>query len=462
MKRLTWLCLTLLTLGALASCGRQGATGKGVAMAEADAGITALEAKAQQFLDLLTRGDYSAAAKQFDAAMKSAMPADKLREAWESLQSQAGSYKRLTGKRTEEQAGYQVVLLTLEFEKATLDMKVVYDSEGKVSGLWFVPSADQSKYEAPGYVKPDAFCERESTVGGGEWKLPATLTLPVGKGPFPAVVVVQGSGPQDRDETIGPNKPFKDLAQGLASHGIAVLRYEKRTRQYPQQMAALQSITVKEEVVDDAAAAVELLRRTDGIDPKRVCVLGHSLGGMLAPRIAEAAPGVAGLIIMAGSTRPLGKVILEQVRYIASLSGPLTDEQKRRIEELEKQVQRVDSPDLSPQTPASELPLGVPASYWLDLRDYHPAQAAAKLHIPILILQGGGDYQVTEKDFEGWRQALRSRPNVEFELYPDLNHLFMEGKGKATPAEYEQPGHVAEKVVTDIVTWVKEARLADI
>ncbi len=133
-------------------------------------------------------------------------------------------------------------------------------------------------------------------------RLPGTLSLPLGNGPFPAVVLVHGSGPNDRDETIGPNKPFRDLAHGLASRGTAVLRYEKRTKQHPILMSLTRSsVTVKEETIDDAVAAVEVLRNHNKIVPNRIFVLGHSLGGMLIPRIAKAEAGIAGLRPGAGS-----------------------------------------------------------------------------------------------------------------------------------------------------------------
>ena len=133
-------------------------------------------------------------------------------------------------------------------------------------------------------------------------------------------MLVHGSGPNDRDETLGPNKPFRDLAWGLADRGIAVLRYDKRTSVYGGKMAGNKNLTVREETIDDALLAVKLLRGRPDIDPKRIFILGHSLGGMVAPRIGADDPSLAGLIILAGATRPLPDVAREQLEYIASLS----------------------------------------------------------------------------------------------------------------------------------------------
>jgi dienelactone hydrolase len=192
--------------------------------------------------------------------------------------------------------------------------------------------ADSSKFE-----------EKEIQIGKGIWQLPGTLSLPKGAGPFPVVILVHGSRPNDGDETIGPNKPFRDLAHGLASRGIAVLRYEKRTEQHPVVMAmSVNNITVKEETIDDAVAAVEVLASEKKIS--RIFVLGHSLGGMLLPRIGKAAPKVAGFISLAGSTRPLEDLVLEQTKYI--LDGKDQD----KLREIERQVAKVKSPKLSENT----------------------------------------------------------------------------------------------------------------
>ncbi len=179
----------------------------------------------------------------------------------------------------------------------------------------------------------------------GNGFLPGTLTIPKDNGPFPAIVLVHGSGPNDRDETIGPNKPFRDLAWGLASRGIAVLRYEKRTKVYglklSQDKKLAASLTVNEETIDDAISAVGLLRTIDKIDSQKIFVLGHSLGGMMIPRIASRNPRVAGFIIMAGTTGKIEEAILEQTRYIFSLQGILTEEARKKLKELEELVAKV-------------------------------------------------------------------------------------------------------------------------
>ena len=312
-----------------------------------------------------------------------------------------------------------------------------------------------SAAKPPAYVKPGTFREVDVTVGAGEWALPGTLSLPQGEGKHPALVLVHGSGPNDRDETVGPNKPFRDLAGGLASRGIAVLRYDKRTQVHGAKMlAAIDRLTVKEETVDDAVEAVALLSRTPGIDPEKIFVLGHSLGGMLIPRIGARGPRVAGYVIMAGTARPLQEVYLEQMRYLLSLHSEITAKDREVIAEVERQNARVADPEQLASAAPDDLPLGLSAAYWKDLEGYRPAEAAKSIERPLLILQGERDYQVTMADLALWKAALGSRKDVTFRTYPKLNHLFIEGEGKPTPAEYSNAGNVSPVVVEDIATWI--------
>lgn len=409
------------------------------------------------FVSSCARGDFVEATKRFDSTMKGAMPTDKLEETWNSLLSQAGPFLRRNAFRMQQAEGYDIVFVTCEFEKMSLDVKVVFNDKQQIAGLWFVPAQPEAEYDVPAYIDPDAFKEQEVTVGTGEWELPGTLSIPPGDGPFPAVVLVHGSGPHDRDESLGPNKPFRDLAGGLASRGIAVLRYEKRTKEHAGKLLAIKDqLTVMEETIEDALAAASLLRETDRINGDRVFILGHSLGAMLAPRIGTFDTDLAGLVILAGPTRPMEDLIVEQVNYVLALDGSISEREKEQLEKLERAVARVKDPALIATSSSSELPLGIPPAYWLDLHGYRPEETAEELNMPILILHGERDYQVTMEDFEGWKRALAGEENVRLTSYPSLNHIFMEGEGKSTPDEYFEPGHVAIAVINDIAAWIKK------
>ncbi len=419
-----------------------------------------VEAKALALVNNLIKSDYAAARADFDKTMLDVLPESDLKEVWESLPAQTGAFKEIGGVRSDEKDQYRIIFVTCAFENAAIDVRVVFDPDGKIAGLFFQPAqagANSSiPYNPPSYVQQNAFEEKDVTVGSGEWALPGTLTLPTGSGPFPAVVLVHGSGPNDRDETIGPNKVFKDLAWGLASRGVAVLRYDKRTYAYAAKFdeRAVKSLTVQGEVIDDALAALQLLLNREEIDPQRVFLLGHSLGATLAPLIALQNNEIAGLILLAGTTRPLEDITLEQVEYLANLDEEVSREEQNQIQTLKTQVARVKSLNLTTDSAASDMPLNIPPAYWLDLREYNPAETASALTVPMLVLQGERDYQVTMSNYAGWQQALSGRENVSFKSYPSLNHLFISGTGLPNPQEYNTAGHVAEEVIIDIANWI--------
>ncbi len=409
---------------------------------------------AEAFFACLVAEDYAGAVAYFDSAMKKAMPAAKLKETWENLQSQAGPYLREAGKREDTIEGYDVVYITGVFQAAQIDIRLVFNQAKRITGLWFLSAEDGKSYTPPAYSDKNKFTDQSVVVGAPGWELPGTLTVPAGPGPYPAVVLVHGSGPNDRDESIGPNKPFRDLAEGLATRGIAVLRYEKRTKEHAARMAKEEALTVWEETINDALSAVTAIKSNDLIDPSRIYVLGHSLGGMLAPRIGAGVQGLAGLVVLAGPGRPLEDLVSEQYNYLANLDGFISAAEEAELMRLEAQSARVKDAGLSEKTTSSDLPLGLPASYWLDLRDYKAPQAAKELTLPLMVLQGERDYQVTMEDFAVWHEVLSARPDVTCKSYPSLNHLFMEGEGLSTPGEYLLLSHVAEEVIEDIAGWL--------
>jgi uncharacterized protein len=312
-----------------------------------------------------------------------------------------------------------------------------------------------------------AFDERELDVapapGRDEPGLDATLTLPRAEpsdadAPArrpPIVVLVPGSTPRDRDETVGPNKPFRDLAWGLGARGIAVLRYQRhRAAGAAPPDAARPDATLDQESVDDALAAVRVARGLGTIDSRRIVVLGHSLGGTAVPRIARRDEHIAGFVVMAGATRPLEDVLLGQLRYVAELDGTVSEREQAVLDKLAAEVARVKTLTTSSALAPCELPLGQPVGYWLDLRAKPAGELLRAERRPFLVLHAARDYQVTAEDLGGWRQALAADPRASFREYPALNHLFMVGSGPSTPSEYQRPGHVAAEVVSDVADWV--------
>lgn len=416
-------------------------------------------------LALAREGRFDAIFDRLAAPLQSLVSADALREAWDAELRRCGAVVSV-GEPLEEpvNAGVVVVKIPVSCQHGGLTLVVPVAEGGVLAGIQLAPpdgAVPTASWAPPAYVDPSAFAEREVTLGSGTLAVPGTLSLPAATGRHPAVVLLAGSGPLDRDGTFGPNKPLKDLAWGLASRGIAALRFDKVTFAHREVLRKVDGFTLTDEYVPAALAAAEELRREPSIDADRVFLAGHSLGGTAAPRVAAADGAVCGVVILAGGASPLHRSIVRQLRYLASLDEASAATAEPAAAVLERQADLIDSDRLSLSTPASDLPFGTPASYWLDLRSYDPVASARTLRGPILIVQGGRDYQVTvDDDLARWQAGLAGRPEVTVRVYPTANHLLARGSGPLTPAEYDMPQHVDPEVLADIAHWLTTAGAA--
>jgi len=295
---------------------------------------------------------------------------------------------------------------------------------------------------------------------GSDFPLDGKLTLPDGAdGPVPAAILVHGSGSTNMDEKIMANRPFRDLAEGLTARGIAVIRYDKRSFVHGRKLIKIPGFTVFDETIEDVLFAAALLRNDERINKDQVFMIGHSMGGMLAPRIDIQGGDFAGLIIMAGTPRRLEDVLFEQIdEVLASYKGLthyLAGKQKAGLEK--KLAGLYDMDDEKAKT--IKVMGGTSVYYFKDLGEPDVPAYLAKTKKPILVLHGEKDAQVrTDKDFEKYKELLAGRDNAFFRLYPDLNHLFMPsayGDLKNLKKEYKIPGKVAEYVIDDIAAFIK-------
>ncbi|WP_049994824.1 alpha/beta hydrolase family protein [Halapricum salinum] len=325
-------------------------------------------------------------------------------------------------------------------------------SEPTTDGTTDRPETDTRGGDLPSYADRAAYTEESlSLEATEECSLGATLTLPEGDGAVPGVVIVHGSGPNDRDGTVGPLQPYRDLAVGLASRGIAVLRYDKRTFACQQSIDPT-AFTIDDVVTEDVLTAVSRLREQPRVDREDIVVVGHSLGGALAPRVASRDGGLAGIALLAANARPLPDLIVDQTRYALERDGELTDAERRRLEQTRALAERLRTADIGDE----EVLAGGGEPFWRSLAEYDQVETATAIETPILLAQGERDRQVTvADDLSRWRDTLGDRTDVRIHTYPGLNHYFVDGAGALETGGQPEDGFVAESLIADLADWIE-------
>jgi dienelactone hydrolase len=411
-------------------------------------------------LQLARNGQFAEIREMFAPQLRALVAPEVLASAWTAEIDRLGEVTLVGDPVCNTQAGSTVVRIPVTFDHGALNLVVSVSETGWLMGLNLTPDGPPEVAEPwspPSYAQSDNFKEIEVMVGAEPLAVPGTLSFPQLVTSVPAVVFLAGSGPSDRDETIGACKPLKDLAWGLASLGIASLRFDKVTFAHPKEVSARSNFTLVDEYLTDAAAAIRVLREQANVDATRVFVLGHSLGGTVAPRVASLDPSLAGVVILAGGTQPLQWAIVRQIQYLASLDPATRAASQATIDVLSRQARVVDDPALLASAQPSDLPFGVASSYWMDLNEYRPAQVARTLMMPLLILQGGRDYQATlSEDYAGWKAGLDGKDNVTFQVFDVDNHCFLPGTGPSSAQDYDSLQHVDRDVVTLIAKWLDD------
>ncbi len=408
--------------------------------------------RADSFFDSMDKGNFEEAHGFFDESVKGQITSDELKLFWLRLGNSLGSYQSVDGAKNSIKGDYFQVILTCGFSKGTQTFTFVFNKTEKLVGFFVTPVAANAEYVAPVYADTTLYKETEINIKFEGGQMAGVFTSPKNASSFPVVIMVHGSGPSDMDETVGPNKPFKDLAAGLAAKGIGSIRYVKRSMIYPRLFN--KAFTVKEEVIDDALSAISLANTLPGVNKSQIYLLGHSLGGMLAPRIATFAPTLNGIILAAAPARKLSDMISEQNTFIYKSSGDTSTAGKQQFTQSSIEIDKSRLLKLGDIAPDSII-LGAPAAYWIDLNNYDQLATSKNIKNRILILQGGNDFQVSVQDLNIWRTTLAANKNASFKLYPDLNHLLSTQKEKGNGAQYRIPANVNADLISDISVWIK-------
>ena len=285
-----------------------------------------LSADANKFVEELASGNYSDAKKNhtYTFVMNMFTGEKTLKTIWETLIKQYGEFVGIYEYEYETITNFESIIIKVAFDTKSVDFKVTYDAETlKISGLHYSPNADKPELAGADVPQlPEGVLEKSFHIGSQGLKLPAILTYPDGDGRYPLVILVHGSGPNDANESVGRQAPFRDIAWGLAQQGIAVLRYDKRTLVYPDMFDA--DATVEQETVEDAMIAAITAQTMQEVMADKIFILGHSLGGTMIPRIAQVTPEASGFIMMGAAVTPLHELMVEQYEYIFNLDGKLT------------------------------------------------------------------------------------------------------------------------------------------
>jgi len=410
------------------------------------------EETARLLVDRLYDDRYESAYEMFAERYRSSVSPGLLERVRLGLDGAGGPFQGLSVEETGVRSGLETVQLELDLERATAPMRVSTTADATLAG--FVLNGE---YERASYADTEAFEATEHALEPPGCQLGATVTRPTtGVGDadteaVPGAVIVHGSHPTDRDATIAANAPYRDIAEGLASQGVATLRYDKRS--FACNVPAAER-TVDRVTVEDALHAVEWFREQEGIRADGVVAVGHSLGGMMAPEIARRDGDLAGIAGLSAPARELRAAFLDQIEYLADVGdlefqrvAEQRDVWRRQAEQLENDNYVED-----------ETLLGLPGAFWRSIEDYDPVETATALDRPQSYYQGGRDYQVTlEDDFAAWEAAFGDDPSVSLSSYPPLDHVLLPGEGPSVPQAYAVPNEVSASLVSDLASWIRNA-----
>ncbi len=410
--------------------------------------------RSEAVLDQFIKNDFLAIYKQIDTSVSKKADSASIARNWSIALKQNGLFVKRLKAESGKSGNFITYNQICQFEKKQVNFRLIWGENDMIRVYVFAPVDERPKYSDPKYFNPAAAKEKKVLIVSGQYRIPGFLAVPNTSGKHPLVILVHGSGPNDKDETFGPLKPFKDLSAGLTSQGIAVLRYEKRTRIYtPKMIHDKPNYTVKEEVLEDIQKAIEVAKKDTSIDTNRIYIAGHSFGGMLLPRIAKENPSIKGLIYLTANARKLEDLFFAQAEYLAN---EVTDSEKKNqlIASAKSDRDKIKALTTSAATDSSKI-FDSPASLWYDLNQYDQVATAKTVDKPMLFIFCARDYQVTSIDSDLWKSALKTNVNVTFKMYPKLNHFFVEGEGKSLPSEYAKSGNVDLGMINDMATWLK-------
>ena len=412
-------------------------------------------AVAEEFAGDLAKENFTRLIKaySYDENMRAAIASDDTKKTVMFYNSEFGTLKKINEPYILAIGAYQYVCVPVESSINNFNYQIAFDGNHNIVG--FTYSEYAPKVSPDQDIIPGGVVEEEYTFTSDGFVIPGTFTAPETGDHFPVVILVQGSGPSNRDESIYENKPFRDIAWALASEGIASYRFDKRSYLYGEQMSKDVTVTIQDEITADVIAAAGMVKNLEQVDPDGIYILGHSLSGYIIPRLAAKLPEASGYILMAAPAQHIKEYIYDQYVYLAEEDEVITKEEQEQINNLEKEIAFLNNTE---DIPDNKVILGAYKDYWKDLSAYYPIKTAREITKPVLVLQGERDYQVTMKQFNIWKENFEDVENWFFKSYATLNHFMMSGYGKSNTEEYKKRSHVDDEVIQDIIQFIKNSR----
>lgn len=257
--------------------------------------------KGNEFINfLLVKKEYNSAYNYFAKEMKTQISLPVLQQTVEQIEGQLGKFKKVIEINNEND---NIYFYYSEFDKMKLDIQITFNDKNEIIGFFFIPHKEFDKNENSSNLL---------NIKSDNVELKGTLLTPKENGKNRLVIFIHGSGPSDRDETVGENKPFKDIAEFLYNNGISSYRYDKRTLSNPETFN--ENSTADQEVINDVINVISFFENDEKYKGYEIILLGHSFGGYLLPRIFERTPKVSKLIFLAANARPLQEIIVEQFK----------------------------------------------------------------------------------------------------------------------------------------------------
>jgi len=412
--------------------------------------------KAIEIIDLFKSEQFEKAYNICDEIMLRKITPERFQSIWESLAAVNGDLNEIGATRYNYLDSFHVTTTKLKFKNGAVGLRLSFNLKWQISGIYIVEA--DPMYNIPAYINTFGFYEIKIPFGSVGFENEAILTVPIQEKKYPCVIIIGGSGPIDKDATIGPNRIYKDFAWGLASNGIATLRFDKRTKAYfgkiMEQHKNGNYYTIEQEYLADLKELVNKVSKKNAIDPKRIYLMGHSQGAGLMPLFLKQNKIVAGAIMAAGNYTSLQDLMLYQLEYLKPLQAK-TKADSAVFDNMATQATQAKILNLPNNYPNDSLPVMYPFSYWNYLNKLNLVSLAQKNKKPVLVLQGERDYQVPYSEYLKWKSTLINNSNYQFASFQKLNHLFLEGEGKSTPEEYSNRSNVPDYVIEEISKWIQ-------